>query len=122
MSGFDEGMMVLTIKNESIGRTSDLLFLGSLSFRLLSSRNDAVVSEKIARGRDLNHTTIDIFNCCHWRLNHVANREIKKKPKARIWNGSYRRRVAIMVIPLSPIMFLRVMGTSIEIEPPELMF
>ena len=73
MSSFDEGMMVLAIKDEGVGRTSDLVFLRSFGLWLLSSRNDAVVSEKIARRRDLNHTSIDIFNCCHWRLNHIAN-------------------------------------------------
>lgn len=71
--GFDEWMMVLTIKDESVGRTSNLVFLESLGFWLLGSRNDRVVSEKIARRRDVDYTTTDILNGCHWRFNDVAN-------------------------------------------------
>lgn len=44
VAGFDEWVMVLAIKDESVGRTSDLFFLESLRFRLLGSRNDGVVS------------------------------------------------------------------------------
>lgn len=83
VSSFDEWMMVLAIKDESVGRTSDLVFLGSFDLWLLGSRNDAVVSEKKARRRDLNNTTIDILNCCHWRLNHVANLGIRIIADAR---------------------------------------
>ena len=122
MSSFDEGMMVLAIKDEGVGRTSDLVFLRSFGFWLLSSWNDAVVSEEIARRRDLNHTTIDIFNRCHWRLNHIANKGINVILDAIRWDRTYRRRVAMTATPSSPIVFLRVMGISMQIEAPELMF
>ena len=122
VSGFDKGMMVLAIEDEGVGRTSDLVLLRSFDFWLLGSRNDVVVSEKKSRRRNLNHTTIDIFNRCHWRLNHIANIEIKIIPEARVWDGSYRRRVAMMATPSSPMAFLRVIGTSMQIGPPELMF
>lgn len=122
MVGFDEWMMVLAIKDESVGRTSDLVFLKSLGFWLLGSRNDRVVSEKVARRRDVDHTTIDIFNGCHWRFNDVANLEVKIIPAARKWDRFYRRRVARMATPLSPMTFLRLIGTSMRSEAPELRF
>ena len=122
MSSFYEGMVVLAIKDEGVGRTSDLVFLRGFGLWLLSSRNDAVVSEKIARRRDLNHTTIDILNRCHWRLDHIANEGINVIPDATRWNRIYRRRVAITATPSSPIVFLRVIGISMQIEAPELMF
>ena len=122
MASLDEWMMVLAIKNESVGRTSDLVFFESLGFWLLGFGNNGVVSEKIARGRDLNHTTIDIFDGCHWRLNHVANLEVKIVSDARKWDRSYRRRVAMMATPLSPMTSLRVIGTSMRSEAPELRF
>ena len=121
MSSFDDGMMVLAIKDEGVGRTSDFVFLRSFRFWLLSSRNDAVVSEEIARRRDLNHTTIDIFNRCHWRLNHIANTGVNAVLDAIRWNRTYRRRVAMTATPSSPIVFLRVIGISMQMEPPELM-
>ena len=77
VSSFDEWMMVLAINDKGIWRTSDLVFLESLGFWLLGSRNDGVVSEKVARRRDLNHPTTDIFNGCHWRCNHVADLGIR---------------------------------------------
>ena len=122
VASLDEWMMVLAIKNESVGRTSHLVFFESLGFWLLGFRNNGVVSEKIARGRDLNHTTIDIFDGCHWRFNHVANLEVKIVSDARKLDGSYRRRAAMMATPLSPMTSLRVIGTSMRSEAPELMF
>ena len=48
MVGFDEWMMVLTIKDESVGRASNLVFLGSLRFWLVRSRKDGIMSKEIA--------------------------------------------------------------------------
>lgn len=112
VSRFDEWMMVLAIKNKSVWRTSDLVLLESLGFWLLGSRNDGVVSEEIARRRDLSHATSDIFNSCHWSCNHVADLKVNFIPDVRYCDGSYLKRVAMMATPWSPMTFLRAVGTS----------
>ena len=83
VTSFDEWMMMLAIKDESVGRTSNLIFLESLNFGLLGSRNDRVVSEKIARRRNLNHTTIDVFNGCHWCVNDISILNFRLIPNSR---------------------------------------
>lgn len=122
VTSFDKWMMVLAIKDESVRRTCDLVFLESLGFWLLGSRDDGVVSQKVPRRRDLNHTTIDIFNGCHRRINHIAYNEVRIIPDARKGHGSYRRRVAMTATPLSPMTSFRVIGNSMRSEAPELMF